>query len=336
MKGPSISRFIRQYLQLEHHLDYPPPTLLQEEETQVILYNALFAEDALPHPPPERYQFKVLQHLVSSIEQSIDDWDKYGVSEDLMTSLSRLLVCKLPPDAIMAEQKSYVTYTPSLLDSPSPGLDPRITLLEHRNVLSAFGVTGHRTWDAALHMGQYLSSHPHLIRGRRVFELGAGPGYISILCAKYLGATHVIASDGADEVVATLSENFYLNGLHNSPDVKAVDYIWGHALMGTEEKEWNGGQPVDVILGADITYDPSIIPPLISAIQEFHDLFPHAVILIAAAERNQDTFGKFVNTCQQNHFSVREIDYPLQPAPVQTGPFYSDKVPIRICEISSS
>ncbi|KAI1269984.1 FAM86A protein [Xylariaceae sp. FL1019] len=332
----SISRFCRQYLQLENHLDYPPDALLKLDEVQSVLYKNLFAHHALSHPPPERYQLKVLKELVAKIEQSIDDWDQYGVSDDLMTSLSNLFLMKLPPETIVNQQKSYVTYTPSLLVNASLSschCEPHIALLEHRNILSASGTTGLRTWDAALHLGNYLCAHPHLIRDKRVMELGAGPGYVSILCSKLLGAAHVIASDGSYEVLASLPENVYLNGLQESDQIRPMEYQWGHALLGTEEQEWNGGNPVDVILGADVTYDPSILPPLLSTLQELKDLFPGAMTLIAATERNRDTFERFIRECQRLNFDAIELDFPLLPREDQNGPFFDDNLPIRICKI---
>lgn len=72
-----ILRFCFQYLQLEQHLDFPAPWLLRQESTQEWLYRRLFAPDALDHPPPPRYQLRVLQELLRRIEASIDDWDTH-------------------------------------------------------------------------------------------------------------------------------------------------------------------------------------------------------------------------------------------------------------------
>ena len=46
-----------------------------------------------------------------------------------------------------------------------------------------------------------------------VLELGAGTGLISILCANYLNASSVLATDGSAEVVDELKSNLQLNGL---------------------------------------------------------------------------------------------------------------------------
>ncbi|KAI0891156.1 putative methyltransferase-domain-containing protein [Annulohypoxylon nitens] len=335
LKSQAIDRFCRQYLQLERDLDYPSSTLLREADVQESLYNRIFADGVLDYPPPPRYQLRVLKELTSRIEASIEDWDSHGISDDLMSSLSNLLALPLPSELTAAQQKSYVTYTPSLLnisgnhhDSPA-----QVTLLESRNLISASGTTGLRTWEAALHLGQFLTTSPSIIRDKAILELGAGTGYLSILCAKFMAPTMVIASDGSDDVVANLPENFFLNGLQESQIVRAMDVKWGHALVGTEDEHWNGGMPIDVVLAADVTYDKSIIPALIGTFEELVGLFPHIAIYIAATERNRETFDVFLDVCKERYFNVEEIGYELLRKKDQQGPFYSDQVPIRICRI---
>ncbi|KAI8965222.1 putative methyltransferase-domain-containing protein [Daldinia sp. FL1419] len=339
LKASIIGRFCRQYLQLERDLDYPPPTLLRDADVQDAIYRRIFADDALAYPPPQRYQLRVLKELTSRIEASIEDWDSHGVSDDLMDALSTLLSCPLPSETTAAQQKSYVTYTLSLLgneDNAIVSTPAQITLLESRNLISASGTTGLRTWEAALHLGQFLSANPSLVRDKKILELGSGTGYLSILCAKFLASPLAVASDGSDEVVANLPENFFLNGLQDSGRVRAMDVKWGHALVGTEDQYWNGGVPIDVVLGADITYDKSVIPALVGTLEELATMFPHVIILIAATERNRDTFKAFLDVCGEGQFGVEEINFDLPSKQNQRGPFYSDQVPIRICKIRKS
>ncbi|KAH8671673.1 hypothetical protein BX600DRAFT_510337 [Xylariales sp. PMI_506] len=382
----SIVRFCRQYLQLERELDYPGPEHLREDTVQSAIYDRLFADGALAHPPPPRYQLRVLKQLVARIEASIEDWDQHGVSDDLMTTLSCLLASPIPSEAEAAQSKSYVTYSLSLLQDhggealsgSAPALSsssPSITILESRNLISAAGTTGLRTWEAALHLGQYLCAHPSLVRGKGVLELGAGTGYVSILCAKYLGPRQVIASDGSDDVVMSLPDNFFINGLQpedgagtssSSPSaaadapasaststsasassscpISAMDLKWGHPLMGGEEPDWNAGQPVDLVLGADVTYDRTVIPALAATLDELFALHRGVACLIAATERNRETFEAFLDVCARRGLAVREVaaavpgsreDSLPAPSALQAGPFYSDAVPIRICEITS-
>lgn len=154
---------------------------------------------------------------------------------------------KLPSEIIAAQQPSYVTYS---FPMPKQTVTPTVTLLESRSVIASSGTTGRRTWEAALHLSKYLSdAGASKVTGKKILELGAGTGLVSILCARWLGAQHVTATDGADEVAEDLQKNIFLNGLEGSDKIYAKDLLWGRAL---EEDE--GGQPheYDVVLGADI------------------------------------------------------------------------------------
>lgn len=357
-----IIRFCRQYLQLEADLTYPDGILLRDERSQEFLYEKLFSPNAISRPAPPRYQLEVLKNLVTRIEGAIEDWDEHvsgtephhpiipssfpwhmsqrhtpeqGISDSLMTALSHLMSLPLPSETTAALQKSYVTYYQSLLPDPDPAAsNPTITLLESRSLISAAGTTGLRTWEASLHLGQYLCVDPAIVRDRRVLELGAGTGYLSILCTKYLGAIHVVASDGSDDVINNLPDSLFINGLQGSDRIAPMDLKWGHALVGTEEPAWNGGREIDVVLGADITYDKALIPPLVGTLEELADLFPEVQILISATERNRDTFRHFLDVCQRSAFTVELVDFPVPKPEEQIGPFYGGGTPIHICRLS--
>jgi protein-lysine N-methyltransferase EEF2KMT len=260
----------------------------------------------------------------------------------LMTRLGELLSLPIPPETAAIQQKSYVTYYLSLLGqkaefpgtAPSETINPEITLFEFRSLISAYGTTGFRTWDASIHLGQYLCSQPTIVRGKRILELGAGTGFLSILCSKFLRAAHVIASDGSDDVLINLPDNFFLNNLEGSERVAVMDLKWGHALTGTEEKDWNGGQKVDLVLGADITYDKMGIPALIATLEDLASMFPTSEMLISATQRNLATFDAFRAQCQRTGFEVALIDFKVPPREEQSGPFYNDRTPIHICRLS--
>ncbi|KAF7560631.1 hypothetical protein G7046_g3491 [Stylonectria norvegica] len=311
----SVDRFCHQYLQLEPDLEFPEPLLLKTAEVQDALFNHLFAEGAVPQGPPPRYQLRVLKELMFRVEASIDDWHEYGVSDDLMSTLSVLLATPLPPEVTFVQQKCHVTYHISALsnevaaESPGSVENRHITLLEHRALISAAGTTGLRTWEAALHLGNWLFENPYIVRGKRILELGAGTGYLSILCAGYLGAEHVIASDGSERVIYNLTENFLLNNLQDSTKITPMEVKWGHALLGMEEEVWNGGRPVDVVLGADITYDHNANAALVATLLEVFTLQPAVEVYISATQRNERTFKVFLDRCRENHLSVDYIPY---------------------------
>lgn len=248
------------------------------------------------------------------------------------------------PEDEEVQTKRLVTYRLSLLPTPV-----EIDILENRLLIAAGGTTGLRTWEAALHLGQFLCANRNVVEGKRILELGAGTGYLSIVCAKCLDAAHVTVSDGAEDVVDNLADNFTLNdtpwSYNASPDTVVSPKLlkWGHALVGTEEAEWNGGREVDLVIGADITYDQKAIPSLVATLQELLGLYPQAGIIISATERNIDTLSAFRHACLLSRLQVIELDFEPGEALARLGPdrrhepltpFYASNIPIRILQIS--
>ena len=168
----------------------------------------------------------------------------------MATCLADLLAQHIPLASEFAQQKCYLTYTAPL----STLSCPQITLLEAPSVLACSGTTGLRTWEAALSLGTYLSSPEglDLVKGKTVLELGAGTGFLSILCAKHLGTRFVLATDGSAEVIGELESNISVNELNNTDLVIPAILEWGHMLSddllnGAEER-----RTYELVLGADV------------------------------------------------------------------------------------
>lgn len=270
------------------------------------------------------------------------------VSDDIMNQICQLVLVPQISDFELAQTKSLVTYRLSLLEPAA-----QIHIYENRSLIAAGGATGHRTWEAALHLGQFLCINRHLVKGKRVLEFGAGTGYISVLCAKYLGTVHVLASDGSEEVLENLSNNFALNDCQynynpsSGTPITPKLFKWGQALMGTEEPVWNGGRHVDVILGADITYDQNANPALVSTLRELIDLYPNVDVILSVADRNPQTFSLFQDRCRKNQLQVAELNFTDKEQreqlkklvesghrPRNLTPYYRSSAPIRILCVS--
>lgn len=254
------------------------------------------------------------------------------------------MAAPLPSESFEVQQKSYVTYHVSQLESPENRKSgpikeksdkewPAITLFESRSLISQGGTTGLRTWEAALHLGDYLCQNSQDITGKSVLELGAGTGYLSILASKYLGASRVAATDGSDEVINALSDNFYLNGLQNDRSLVPASLFWGHAIVRPEETAWGQPGPIDTVIGADITYDQRVIPSLVGTLTELREHFPAIKIIISATQRNEETFRAFADVCGNSGFKVNFMEFRGTPMSQQTGPFYNTAVPIHIVKL---
>ena len=161
----------------------------------------------------------------------------------------------MPGEAEAAQEKSFVTYSVTSISSDAP---PTITISESRNLLGGTGTTGFRTWEACLQLGDFLCSKycpPDLaLSSKTILELGCGTGYLSVLCAKYLKAGHITATDGFDNVIDDLDENLLLNDLEMSPLIRTRLLKWGSGSFvencGNDTSFLEGKAP-DIILGAD-------------------------------------------------------------------------------------
>ena len=201
----------------------------------------------------------------------------------------------LPSASTAAQQKVYVTYS-----APSPDtLAPQITVLEAPSLLASSGTTGFRTWEAALHLGTFLFSKDgrKYVTGKNVLELGAGTGYLSILCARYLNSQHVLATDGSPDVVNDIKMNARLNLPDGHALYETAILQWGCTLISGVADCRDQGRSYDTILGADVTYDVKCLPALVATIRDLFELYPKARVLISATVRNQNTLSHFQEAC---------------------------------------
>lgn len=164
-----------------------------------------------------------------------------------------------PPDPSQTDGKStpqlsFVKYTlPASSSSSQTVQTQHIITSESRGLLYGFGSTGFRTWEAALHLGTYLCSTETgqaLIRGKRVLELGAGTGFVSLLCKKHLDAERMLMTDGNEKLVE-LFNSTCLRANDCVDDDKSIQgkvWEWGTPLSQTESSP----EPFDIALGADL------------------------------------------------------------------------------------
>ncbi|XP_014561268.1 hypothetical protein COCVIDRAFT_22622 [Bipolaris victoriae FI3] len=334
----------RQYFQLvePQQLRWPDDATLKRPLVQAWLFGNLFDPSKISSPPPARYQLRVLKELVGKLERSMTDPEEDEISDDIMEAMTTLLVASLPSETDAAQQKAFVTYSfPQQSTDDSDSGERAVTLLEARSVISSSGTTGLRTWEAALLLGSYLASESgHVfINQKRVFELGAGTGMLSILCAKHLDVAGIVSTDGDEAVVDAIKTNLFLNGLDVDDDsscqVRTAALKWGYPVDATTFSEDYGMEVPDVVIGADVTYDKSVIPRLVSTLREFFDLNPALLVFISATIRNEQTFETFLKACERNRFSFERIEWRLVPEHIQEGPFYPTSTPIQIWRIAS-
>ena len=100
-------------------------------------------------------------------------------------------------------------------------------------------------WPSAIKLANRIASNPHLVRSKRILELGCGVGFLSVVAAK-LGASAVIATDS--------DINFVEKTKDLNPSVENIltcrRYIWGN--LGAILKDFG---TLDLIIAADCFYE---------------------------------------------------------------------------------
>ncbi|KAJ1301496.1 hypothetical protein OPQ81_008752 [Rhizoctonia solani] len=302
---------------------------VHDEQSQRILIDQLISNPhTIIYPPATDYQRKFWKNVVAILEgNGIEIEDK--IYERLICTLNTP-VRQGPPDA------SYLTY---LLGRPEsctistvtwcrpPGVDNfgqdyrPLTIRESRTTIER-GTTGLRTWRASLDLSEWILQNHDIISSARVLELGSGVGLLGLLVATLQQLARptdakqtscIYLTDVDDEVLARCKSNIRLpcNMLVDSSNVH-ID--------------------AEVILAADVVYDPSIIPPLTRTlrlalerplpvtqssrdgannIQALHHLQRRAYIALTL--RREQTFAEFLASAEQEGLKVEFIEMDLPP-----------------------
>ncbi|KAM9016089.1 protein-lysine N-methyltransferase EEF2KMT isoform 1-T1 [Ara ararauna] len=277
------------WLELEHSLRTSRDSSLLLD----ILHRTILHPLCVKYPLSARYRRCFLTELIKKHESATAE-----PLDELYDALA----------AILNEEESTHCYKHYLLPAGEC-----VTLSESVAVISE-GTTGLVTWEAALHLAEWALQNPSSFRNRTVLELGSGIGFTGIAICKTCNPKTYIFSDYHHRVLQQLKENICLNGFvlepeaaqqihlesegqkaeganHQNPKVIVAELEWGSVT----EKQLLALQP-DVIIAADVVYDPEIIGALVGLLQQFStsraDRKPPEVY-IASTVRNPDTYHLF-------------------------------------------
>ncbi|KAI4119296.1 MAG: hypothetical protein LQ345_000765 [Seirophora villosa] len=289
-----IGVFMRQYLQMidPAELTYPPGQLIKSVDVQSFLVDHMFDRRRW-RLPPARYSFRVLKKLISIITVAISNPEEDELSDKLMYFFSLELAASGKGSV---QEKCAVIYT-----APCPNVAPQLTIFEAPYLLASGGNTGQRTWTAALYLASYLfRDGRQYVENRNILELGAGVGFLSIFCAKHLGAKHVLMTDSSDAVMTLAQENVEENKVDQI--VKTEILRWGDSCVDDILQRGQNGcdaMQYDVVLAADILYDPQDFPALMSTLGHLFRRWPQLQVLVSTAIRTESTFKSFVDACRK-------------------------------------
>ncbi|MBO6562897.1 MAG: methyltransferase [Nisaea sp.] len=103
-------------------------------------------------------------------------------------------------------------------------------------------------WAGGQALARYVIDHPHLVAGRRVLDIGAGSGIVS-LAALWVSAATVIANDIDPVAGLAIRTNAGTNGLEAGLSFAGRDMFDEPALAE------DGGPLFDVVLAGDVFYE---------------------------------------------------------------------------------
>nr|AON96638.1 protein-lysine N-methyltransferase EEF2KMT [Bicyclus anynana] len=253
---------------------------MQDKFLYKTIYSPLFKK--YPGSPTfSRQFFKKLIELLEP-EHEVHD-DIYGYLCSVMDS--------------EADQFNYCHY---LIDN---SLDNIVTIKETKNMVLN-GTTGLRTWEAAFMLSDWALCNQDVFTNKSILELGSGVGFTGITIVKHCNVKSLVMTDFHDEVLETIHKNIHMN-FSVSQDQQNNDLVVSKNRkkdIGVMKLDWSDTENLrhnlipDVIIGADIVYDPSIFQPLINIFEVFHKRNNDVEIYIACVIRNSDTFNGFLKT----------------------------------------
>ena len=160
-------------------------------------------------------------------------------------------------------------------------------------------------WDAGYLLCEFILNNVSLFQGRTVVELGCGTGMATIMLARLqrdgiLACGPVVCTDGDQETIDNCKMNLLANGMktdEESSNVFCDTWVWEDGYKGLDERRrclLETGSPVTMI-GADLLYDPEIIPIIVPLIVEFLDnVHPDSRVYLSTRRRSEATLDKFL------------------------------------------
>lgn len=139
------------------------------------------------------------------------------------------------------------------------------------------------TWPCAPVLAWFLFEKRSTLISKRILEIGSGTSLPGIVAAK-CGA-NVILSDCATlpKTLTHIQRCCLLNNLKPGEDISVIGLTWGLLLNNV----YNLG-PLDLIIGSDIFYDPSVFENILVTVSFLLEQNPEAKFIFTYQERSSD------------------------------------------------
>ncbi|CCK69097.1 protein-lysine N-methyltransferase KNAG_0B06720 [Huiozyma naganishii CBS 8797] len=253
------------------------------------LYQQLNVKDLLEDPLGDLEELRAVLQEVSEV-------NAYYVRQ----FLSARLVDQCDEDWVYEMYVDLLSSRPLRPDEPNVlvyrlGDTVRVSIREMPRLISAVNTTGFRTWRAATSLSKLLVEHRELTRGKTVLELGCGTGLSSITVGVLDEYKKLYVTDGDTGILSEVTTpNLSLNKVER--DVQCQRLVWA------SEDRVPGD--IDVVVGADITYDPTVFPELCTCLDECLQQPKCQCAILACTERNRETVHELHSQCAQHSLSM--------------------------------
>ncbi|XP_014277194.1 protein-lysine N-methyltransferase EEF2KMT isoform X2 [Halyomorpha halys] len=266
-----------------------------EKHQAELLASTVENELILQYPVKKSYQLAFLKQLIQQTEElNIPYEEAYELYVKLLNS---------PQDDLVDCYKHYFFENKNII------------LKENKNFISS-GTTGLCTWEAGKSLANWSFSQLELFKNKTVIELGCGSGLtgLVILNAKLLPKKYIF-TDCHPLVLDQLKHNLNINisgkdwpRLADKTVVDVVEFNWEETLNTNLENF----KEADLIIGADIVYDKSLILSLSSILEKLLDDSAKLAV-IACTVRNQETVDTFISTIKSKGLEIEQdkSNYPM-------------------------
>lgn len=224
-----------------------------------------------------------------------------------------------------------------------------------------------KVWEAGAALAEYLIERPELVRGKTVCELGAGVGLTGIVISGLCQTKSVHLTDYTEASLVNMEHNVKVNtkwvknARHEMMDTvfKAGQPVtsgyleWeqfsegvldnaielpnvSESIHQTEAVSMEIAKRAQVLIAADVVYDRTFIPPLVSSVGRLLSESSERIAIFAITYRNEKTFALFDAALNQAgikcNYAPRESTEKMN----YIFPCYVDqpREDVRICTMS--
>ncbi|XP_074576819.1 uncharacterized protein LOC141833310 isoform X2 [Curcuma longa] len=164
-------------------------------------------------------------------------------------------------------------------------------------------------WPGAVLLNNYLTENAGILHGCSIIELGSGVGITGILCSRF--CSEIVLTDHNVEVLEIIRKNIELQSSLDDPSSavlrRALKLEWGNSdQLSKILQEHPAG--FDLVLGADICFQQSSIPPLFSTVEELlHFKGGKCKFILAYVSRAKNMDTMIVDEALKHGMQISEV-----------------------------